>query len=597
MRNTILILAANPKDTPQLRLDQEVREIENGLERAQKREEFTVKQRWAARPVDVRRAMLDFSPNIVHFCGHGSGEEGIAFEDEMGEAKFVKADALAGFFKLFADRVECVVLNACFSEVQAKAISKYIPYVLGMSKTIPDISAIEFSVAFYDALGAGKTFEFAYELACNAIQWEYSIRSLMPILITKKVYERNKEELAQELKQEEGRIVREQANLKRRQEEERTAKEQAELKHKQEEEWKTKEQEKIKRKLEEVERIAKEQAELMRKNEEEVKHRRLVDRLERELAEQRTILQPIQNKDNNDTELWKQTQNHNTISSYKNYLEKYPNGKYADHALKQIELIKSELTPKTNFKKFIIPSAGILIIVLIIIWIIISNKTLDHSFKVANKINTIDAYKSFLSDYPESKYNEKSLYYIDSIEQNNLFNLCVTIEDFQTYLNEYPSGFYVDQANHRITFLKDSINRREIDRDGHLVLFINNTLLDERTGLIWSVKDNGYDINWFDAQIYCKEFRGGGYDDWRMPTFDELVMLYDKSKPAYDMECPGVSEIHTSKLIHLTCCGVWTITERRNEKAAFVHFNYGELWSWPKTGYNRVLPVRGERKP
>ncbi len=98
MNKTILILAANPKDTPQLRLDQEVREIENGLERAQKRDEFIIKQRWAARPEDVRRAMLDFNPNIVHFCGHGAGEEGIAFEDEMGHTKLVNADVLAGFF-------------------------------------------------------------------------------------------------------------------------------------------------------------------------------------------------------------------------------------------------------------------------------------------------------------------------------------------------------------------------------------------------------------------------------------------------------------------------------------------------------------------
>ena len=31
MTETILVLAANPKNTPQLRLDEEVREIDNGL--------------------------------------------------------------------------------------------------------------------------------------------------------------------------------------------------------------------------------------------------------------------------------------------------------------------------------------------------------------------------------------------------------------------------------------------------------------------------------------------------------------------------------------------------------------------------------------
>ena len=119
----------------------------------------------------TNRYRVNSCPNIVHFCGHGSGEEGIAFEDEAGQAKLVNADTLARFFELFADKLECVVLNACYSEVQAEAVAKHIPYVIGMKKAIGDTAAIEFSVAFYDALGAGKSIEFAHKLACNAIQW------------------------------------------------------------------------------------------------------------------------------------------------------------------------------------------------------------------------------------------------------------------------------------------------------------------------------------------------------------------------------------------------------------------------------------------
>jgi hypothetical protein len=182
MTKTILVLAANPGDTPLLRLDQEVREICNGLERARKRDEFVLQQKLAARPVDVRRAMLDYKPNIVHFCGHGSGKEGIAFEDENGQSKLVSTDALAGFFELFADKVESVVLNACYSEVQAKAIAKHIPYVIGMRKAIGDAAAIEFAVAFYDGLGAGESIEFAYKLGCNAIQWANLPDNLTPVL-------------------------------------------------------------------------------------------------------------------------------------------------------------------------------------------------------------------------------------------------------------------------------------------------------------------------------------------------------------------------------------------------------------------------------
>ena len=94
----ILILAANPIDKVRLRLGEEVREIENGLQRSQHRDQFVIKQQWATRTQDIRRAMLDVTPNIVHFCGHGEGEAGLVFENEEGEAQFISTDALAGFF-------------------------------------------------------------------------------------------------------------------------------------------------------------------------------------------------------------------------------------------------------------------------------------------------------------------------------------------------------------------------------------------------------------------------------------------------------------------------------------------------------------------
>lgn len=167
---TILLLAANPRKTSALRLDEEVREIDEGLRRANKREQFKLEQKWAVRSRDFYRAILDTQPQIVHFCGHGAGEDGIVLEDDTGQVAFVQADALASMFKLFAKKgVECVLLNACYSEVQAEAISQHIEYVIGMNRQIGDKAAINFAVAFYDALAAGEEMEFAYELGCSQL--------------------------------------------------------------------------------------------------------------------------------------------------------------------------------------------------------------------------------------------------------------------------------------------------------------------------------------------------------------------------------------------------------------------------------------------
>ena len=165
---TILILAANPTNTAPLRLDQEIREIDEGLRRANKRDRYKLEQKWAVRSRDFYRAILDYQPNIVHFCGHGAGEDGIVLEDDTGKMVLVETNALASMFKLFAKKsVECVILNACYSEVQAEAISQYVNYVIGMNRAVGDRAALAFAVGFYDAIAAGYTLEEAYELGCS----------------------------------------------------------------------------------------------------------------------------------------------------------------------------------------------------------------------------------------------------------------------------------------------------------------------------------------------------------------------------------------------------------------------------------------------
>jgi hypothetical protein len=198
MPTTLLFLTANPKGTTTLRLDQEIRDITEGLQRAKHREAFKLESRWAVRPRDIQRALLDLNPKIVHFSGHGLGEptpqdettrklnapEGLAFEDPEGKIAIASTEALATLFSLFKDSIQCVVLNACYSANQAKAIAQHIPYVIGMNKAIGDRAAIEFAVSFYDALGAGRDVPFAYELAKNAIQLSGIPEHLTPVLET-----------------------------------------------------------------------------------------------------------------------------------------------------------------------------------------------------------------------------------------------------------------------------------------------------------------------------------------------------------------------------------------------------------------------------
>lgn len=142
--------------------------------------------------------MLDENPQIVHFSGHGvttglteKAEEGsrslffeeeetnlndydggIVVEDDQGNMKVLPATALASLFKLFEGSVRCVLLNACYSQSQAKELKPHVPYIIGMNKAVPDNAAIVFATGFYDALGAGKDIAEAFEHGKVAVEFE-----------------------------------------------------------------------------------------------------------------------------------------------------------------------------------------------------------------------------------------------------------------------------------------------------------------------------------------------------------------------------------------------------------------------------------------
>ena len=187
----ILFLAANPKNTSKLGLDNEVQAIQSGLQRSRYRDQFELKQRWAVSPREMQRSIEDLKPHIVHFSGHGVGEDGLALENEAGDVQLVQAEALAQLFRLFVapftdPPVQCVLMNACYSEVQANAIAEHIPYVIGMNKAVGDKAAREFAVGFYDALGAGREIPIAYEFGKVSISMAGIPEHLTPQLVTPK---------------------------------------------------------------------------------------------------------------------------------------------------------------------------------------------------------------------------------------------------------------------------------------------------------------------------------------------------------------------------------------------------------------------------
>jgi hypothetical protein len=166
---TILFWAANPVDTAPLQLGNEVRTIEERLRGSELRDRFVLEQQWAVRPGDLAEGLLRYTPQIVHFSGHGNESGDLVMRGDDGSSQPVSITALADLFAIAGDSVRCVVFNACYSQAQAEAVAKHVDCVVGTSRAIEDDAAVRFAAGFYRALGYGRSVATAFDLGRNEI--------------------------------------------------------------------------------------------------------------------------------------------------------------------------------------------------------------------------------------------------------------------------------------------------------------------------------------------------------------------------------------------------------------------------------------------
>ncbi len=189
-RHLILFLAANPASTPVLAIDEECRAIEHELRLTEARDVFDFRSKWAVDVDELMRHLNQLQPTVIHISGHGEGaarhiapanrgtpadrgvpisfraahreiglpagapsEASIQLHGEGGNHQDVGARALAEMIRTAAPSVRLVVLNACFSDDAAEALTRVVDCVVGMRGSITDTASRTFSIGFYRALG------------------------------------------------------------------------------------------------------------------------------------------------------------------------------------------------------------------------------------------------------------------------------------------------------------------------------------------------------------------------------------------------------------------------------------------------------------
>ena len=206
-QKTILFMGANPPGVRAVQL-----EIEHSRVAAELGNKFNLPTEKFLSIDQLPDLMIQHKPYIVHFSGHGknpqSGEHGetgaadmsraigrlpknygekggiVTFSANMLDLEIVDDDKLEFLFDMIVNQIgisiEVVVFNSCYSESQAKAIGKHIPFIVGTANAIKDDIAIAFSTGFYFGLAQGLTVEKAYASGrIQAVLKDFSAKDLI----------------------------------------------------------------------------------------------------------------------------------------------------------------------------------------------------------------------------------------------------------------------------------------------------------------------------------------------------------------------------------------------------------------------------------
>jgi CHAT domain len=163
----ILLVSASPIEGAALAVDEEFAAI---LGRLRHRTNLEIVQRTAVTFDRLSAALNDHAPHILHISSHGEAGA-LMFQPATPGAAMQRVPKLAliRLLRALGQNLRLVVFNACDSATMAAELVAGPPssleWTIGMNEPIVDEDAIDFSVAFYDSLAAGRPIGVAFEAA------------------------------------------------------------------------------------------------------------------------------------------------------------------------------------------------------------------------------------------------------------------------------------------------------------------------------------------------------------------------------------------------------------------------------------------------
>lgn len=171
----LLFLSANASDRSPLAVDREYNRVKAALQAigVWPTWRVAVEHEPAAEWAQVPEQLLAHAPSIVHFAGHGYPDGSLELSSPNGAGQRIHPTGLGELFKAYRRQVRLVVLNACYSDALAAALTAHVDVVVGMTRAITDEAAILFAPMFYQQLAGGQSVQAAFDVARAAVLGQF----------------------------------------------------------------------------------------------------------------------------------------------------------------------------------------------------------------------------------------------------------------------------------------------------------------------------------------------------------------------------------------------------------------------------------------
>jgi hypothetical protein len=141
-----------------------------------------------------------------------------------------------------------------------------------------------------------------------------------------------------------------------------------------------------------------------------------------------------------------------------------------------------------------------------------------------------------------------------------------------------------------------------IRRQAETEAALHPTWTDPDTGLMRAKKDNGKDVSWEQASDYCAKSQLGGFNDWRMPTIEELGGIFDPGVSVESVldDVDWILDTRVKGKIYITG-GEWSSSPAHDPGSMriynFAQLQENEPLSFPLGGFNYSMRALCVRRP